>query len=94
MGMISYLRFTQRTRICGLGQTSFYLVNHYGRVKSGETTYVEGGFNSAELDLHVEGPLPSPPVAPDLPRVGDPIIPQLPKIVLGAGGLLLVSGRQ
>ena len=53
---------------------------------------IVGGFNSAELDLHFEGPLPSPPVAPDLPRVGDPIIPQLPKIVLGAGGLQLVAG--
>ena len=53
---------------------------------------LRGDFNSTELDLHFEGPLPSPPVTPDLPRVGDPMIPQLPKIALGAGGLLLVAG--
>jgi hypothetical protein len=92
MGMMIYLRFTPRTRVFGLDQISFYPVNQYGRIKAVEATYFEGDFNSTELDLHFEGPLPSPPVTPDLPRVGDPMIPQLPKIALGAGGLLLVTG--
>ena len=73
-------------------QISFYLVNQYGRIKAAETTYFEGGFNAANLDLHFEGPLPSPPVAPNLPRVGDPIVPQLPMVALGTGALLLLAG--
>lgn len=73
-------------------QISFYLVNEYGRIKAAETTYFEGGFNAAKLDLHFEGPMPLPPVAPDLPQVGDPIVPQLPKVALGTGALLLMAG--
>lgn len=71
---------------------SFYLLNQYGRIQAVETTYFEGGFNAVDLDLHFEGPLPSPPVAPDLPLVGDPIVPQLPKAALGTGLTLLLAG--
>ena len=71
---------------------SFYLLNQYGRIRAAEITYFEGGFNALNLDLHFEGPLPSPPVAPDLPLVGDPMIPRLPKVALGMGILLLVAG--
>ena len=71
---------------------SFYLLNQHGRIKAAEITYFEGGFNAVNLDLHFEGPLPSPPVAPDLPVVGDPMVPQLPKVALGMGILLLVAG--
>jgi hypothetical protein len=71
---------------------SFYLLNQHGRIKAAEITYFEGGFNAVDLDLHFEGPLPSPPVAPDLPRVGDPLVPQLPRVALGMGSLLLAAG--
>jgi hypothetical protein len=71
---------------------SFYLLNQYGRIKAAEITYFEGGFNAVDLDLHFEGPLPSPPVAPDLPPVGDPLLPQLPRAALGLGSLLLLAG--
>ena len=87
-----YWLFTPRTQSSRRRPDQLLLGKPYGRIKAVETTYVERGFNAAGLDLHFEGSLPLPPVAPDLPGVGDPIIPQLPKIALGAGGLLLVSG--
>ena len=94
MGIMICWPFTPKTRISGSDQISFYLANQYGRIKGVEATYFEWSFNAVELDLHFEGALALRPVAPDLPRMGDPIIRQLPKIAPGGGWLLLVSGRQ
>jgi len=71
---------------------SFYLMNQHGRIKATEIAYFEGGFNAVDLDLSFEGPLPLPPVAPELPPVGDPIVPHIPMAALGLGLLSLVAG--
>ncbi|MBM3941912.1 MAG: hypothetical protein FJ316_03115 [SAR202 cluster bacterium] len=71
---------------------SFFLQNQYGRIKAREAPIFEGALNLRNVTLNFKDPLPSPPPPPDLPQVGDSIIPVLPKIAAGLGLLLVAAG--
>ncbi len=76
-----------------------YLLNDYGRVRANETVAFSGGFKTHQLDLTFNESLPIPPELPDLPVVGDEIVPLLPKyaIVFGISAIIvsfaIISGR-
>ena len=68
------------------GRTAIiYLLNDYGRVRANETVVFSGGFKTHRLDLTFNGSLPVPPDLPDLPAVGDELIPLLPKYMVAVG---------
>ena len=71
---------------------SFYLVNEHGRIKAGETAVFEGAYSLNRLNLTFDQPLPQPLPPPALPQVGDPVLPQLPKLALGLGFAAVVAG--
>ena len=74
------------------GRTAIiYLLNDYGRVRANETVAFSGGFKTHQLDLTFEKALPVPPDLPDLPAVGDEVIPLLPgyAIVFGISAIML-----
>ena len=97
-GSYSVLAIHPENRSLRGAQITFHIVNQHGRIQAQEHVYFEGGFNSEVLDLNFTGPLPAPaptpapPVPPTLPAVGDPILPLLPKLVMGGGVLALVGG--
>ena len=97
-GSYSVLAIHPENRSLRGAQITFHIVNQHGRIQAQEHVYFEGGFNSEILDLNFTGPLPAPtptpgpPVPPTLPAVGDPILPLLPKLVMGGGVLALVGG--
>ena len=100
-GSYSVLAIHPENRSLRGAQITFHIVNEHGRIQADEYVFFEGGFNSELLDLHFTGPLPAPvpptptpapPVPPTLPAVGDPILPMLPKLVMGGGVLALVGG--
>ena len=70
----------------------FYLVNEHGRIQAQQTAVFEGAFNVATLALTFSDPMPTAPVAPLLPAVGDPWVPELPKVALAVGSLSLATG--
>ena len=74
-----------------------YLLNDYGRVRANETVAFSGGFKTHQLNLTFEKSLPVPPDLPDLPAVGDEVIPLLPgyAIVFGVSAIMLgiISGK-
>ena len=79
----------------------FYLVNAHGRIEAAETAVFEGKYAITEIRLHFDSDVPAPMAAPQLPRVGDPVLPVLPwlAVVLGVscilvGGLGLVRCRK
>ncbi len=76
-----------------------YLSNDYGRVRANETVTFSGGFKAHKVDLTFNDSLPIPPDLPDLPAVGDELVPLLPKyaIVLGISVIVvsfIVSKRK
>ncbi len=67
-----------------------YLLNDYGRVRANETVTFSGGFKTHKVDLSFDESLPVPPDLPDLPAVGDDVVPILPKyaIIFGIGAIV------
>ncbi len=73
--------------------------NDYGGVRENETVTFSGGFKAHKVDLTFNDSLPIPPDLPDLPAVGDELVPLLPKyaIVLGISVIVvsfIVSKRK
>jgi hypothetical protein len=71
---------------------TFYLVNQYGSIKAAETKVFEGAYNIIRLNLNFSEPLPTLASDTVLPPVGDPVIPVIPQIALGAGSVVVVAG--
>lgn len=68
------------------GRTAIiYLLNDHGKVRANETVVFAGGFKTHQLDLTFNEALPVPPDLPDLPSVGDELIPLLPKYAIVFG---------
>tara|TARA_B100000029_G_scaffold501715_2_gene575671 strand:+ start:252 stop:800 length:549 start_codon:yes stop_codon:yes gene_type:complete len=77
-------RLTGRTAI-------IYLLNDYGRVRANETVAFSGGFKTHHLDLTFSEPLPVSPDLPDLPMVGDELVPLFAKYALVFGIIAIVA---
>ena len=74
------------------GRTAIiYLSNDYGSVRANDTVSFSGGFKTHQVDLTFEKGLPVSPDLPELPLVGDAVIPQLPlfAIVFGIASIIL-----
>ena len=74
------------------GRTAIiYLLNDHGKVRANETVVFSGGFKTHQVDLTFNEFLPVSPDLPDLPAVGDELIPILPKyaVVFGIGSIIL-----
>ena len=70
----------------------FYLVNAHGRIEALETAIFEGEYGITEIYLNFDSDLPAPMAPPELPEVGDPVLPLLPGLAVGFGALCLVVG--
>ena len=51
-----------------------------------------GGFETHQLNLTFEAPLPVAPDAPDYPAVGDEVIPLLPRYAIVFGIIAIMLG--
>ena len=70
----------------------FYLVNAHGRIEAVETAIFEGKYGIIEIQLNFNSDVPAPLALPQLPEVGDPVLPLLPGLVIGFGVFCLLGG--
>ena len=70
----------------------FYLVNSHGRIEAVETAIFEGKYGIIEIYLNFDAELPAPMAPPQLPEVGDPVLPLIPGLAIGFGAVCLVGG--
>jgi len=69
-----------------------YLLNDYGKIRANETVVFSGGFKTHQLNLTFNESLPVPPDLPDLPAVGDELVPLVPKYAMVFGiSVIIVS---
>ena len=96
-GKFSSLTVGPQDRALLGGKITFHLVNEFGRIRAAETPIFEGSKNLITLTLTFSDPTPTPkptptPAPPGLPMVGDSVVPLIPKLALGLGGSLTISG--
>ena len=102
-GKFSSLTVAPQDRALLGGTITFYLVNEFGRIRAAETPVFEASKSFITLTLTFSDPTPTPkptptpaptpmPTPPALPMVGDSLVPLIPKVALGLGGSLTISG--
>lgn len=91
-GMFALLEVNPTDRFLRGDQILFYLVNAHGRIRAVETAVFEGKYAITELRLTFDSSIPRPMRPPELPAVGDRIIPMLPGYVMGIGLALTAGG--
>ena len=98
-GNFSSLTVAPQDRALLGGTITFYLVNEFGRIRAAETPVFEASKSFITLTLTFSDPTPTAkptptpaPAPPALPMVGDSVVPLIPKVALGLGGTLTMSG--
>ena len=91
-GKFGLLEVNPADRFLRGDQIRFYLVNAHGRIEAVETAIFEGKYGITEIYLNFNSDLPAPMARAQLPKVGDPVLPWLPRLAIGFGALCLVGG--
>ena len=91
-GKFALLEVNPADRFLRGDKVLFYLVNAHGRIEAVETAVFEGKYGITEISLNFNSELPAPMAPPQLPEVGDPVLPLLPGLAIGFGVLCLVGG--